>query len=81
MNVLNWDELQDGKAYWKHHVDSGRTVMCRSSHMCGGRYQYLIVEGEVIDEFASKFSNCVFVEIEEPSRSDWALAILQKDSQ
>lgn len=81
MNILNWDELQDNKAYWKHHVDSGKTVMCRSSHMCGGRFRYLVVEGETIDEFASKFNDCVFVEIEEPSRSDWALAIVRKDAQ
>lgn len=81
MKILEWNELENGKAYWKHHIDSGKTVMCRSSHMCGGRYRYLEVEGETIDEFASDFKDCVFVEIEEPSRSDWALAILQKDSQ
>jgi hypothetical protein len=81
MNVLNWDELEDGKAYLKHDIDEGHTSMCRARHTCGGRYQYILDEGDVVPKFAIKYKDCVFVEVEMPSRSDWALAILQKDSQ
>ena len=81
MNVLNWDELEDGKSYLKHHIDSGATTTCRSHQTCGGRYHYLMDENKEIPQYASNFKDYVFLEIEMPSRSDWALAILQKDSQ
>lgn len=81
MQILNWDELEDGKAYLKHSIDDGQTVTCRARHTCGGRYHYLLVEGNDVTQFASSFSDCVFMEIEMPSRSDWALAIVRKDAE
>lgn len=81
MKILNWNELEDGKAYLKHSIDDGHTSMCRAHQTCGGRYHYILDEGKDIQQYASNFKDCAFVEIEMPSRSDWALAILRKDAE
>lgn len=79
MNVLNCDELQAGKAYLMHEPNNGKTVTCETSLEYG--YVHVHPFGFRDAHRAGHFSDYVFMEIEVPSRSDWALAIVRKDAE
>ncbi|MFA7287195.1 MAG: hypothetical protein WC052_06035 [Patescibacteria group bacterium] len=80
MNVLNWDELEAEKAYLMHKPNDGETLTCRAYNVSGYKELFVQVEGYRDEHKAAHFRDNVFMEIEMPSRSDWALAILRKDS-
>lgn len=77
MKILEWDELEDGKAYLMHEIDSGKTYTCRYTKSV---WAHITPEGQRTQYAATFKDGFVFAEIELPSRSDWALAILRKDA-